>query len=491
MRFTIKARLALAFGAILILSAVSAYLGVYSLSSVNEQVRAVVDGPATRSALTLKLANTLSMMARTEKNMILENEEQAMRGYIEHLKGERAKFSELFTQRRAMAAGDDKKKLDALHEFYQDYSQSQDEIASLVLLNSGIKANALSEGQAKLAFDNALKIIMEIREKKYEGADEQIASDIFSIAYTMLRINRNEKEMMLATSITLKEEKEKHNPSRFEEIRARVKSLQDHAPSALRAELPRFVAAWEAYIPLHQRVKELSLENSNARAAAISFGKNRDLLKKIDIQVDDLITFDRDRMKARVNESAQLYENSRSTLIIMIAISLAIGIGAALWISLVISRGLGRAGSLSQAVANGDLSQTIDYHGREEIGDLIGHLNGMVGKLREVVTDVNSAAENVAAGSEQLSASAETLSQGVSEQAASSEQASSSMEEMAANIRHSADNAGETEKIARQSSVDAAKSGQAVGKAVEAMRTIAEKIIIYPDSLGSRKSLRL
>ena len=55
------------------------------------------------------------------------------------------------------------------------------------------------------------------------------------------------------------------------------------------------------------------------------------------------------------------------------------------------------------------------------------------------------------------------------------------MEEMAANIRQNADNAGETEKIARQSSVDAAKSGDAVSKAVAAMKTIAEKITIVQE----------
>jgi methyl-accepting chemotaxis protein len=55
------------------------------------------------------------------------------------------------------------------------------------------------------------------------------------------------------------------------------------------------------------------------------------------------------------------------------------------------------------------------------------------------------------------------------------------MEQMAANIRQNADNATETEKIARQSSVDAGKSGEAVSKAVAAMKTIAEKITIVQE----------
>ncbi|MDK4717707.1 methyl-accepting chemotaxis protein, partial [Rhizobium sp. CNPSo 4039] len=73
------------------------------------------------------------------------------------------------------------------------------------------------------------------------------------------------------------------------------------------------------------------------------------------------------------------------------------------------------------------------------------------------------------------------LSQGATEQASSAEEASASMEEMAANIKQNADNAAQTEKIARQSAKDAEISGQAVDRAVNAMRTIAEKISIVQE----------
>jgi methyl-accepting chemotaxis protein len=55
------------------------------------------------------------------------------------------------------------------------------------------------------------------------------------------------------------------------------------------------------------------------------------------------------------------------------------------------------------------------------------------------------------------------------------------MEQMAANIKQNADNATQTEKIARQSSGDAQRSGEAVGRAVQAMQTIAEKITIVQE----------
>ena len=94
MRFTIKARLAVAFAVILILSAASAYMGISSLGTVDEQLTAVVEGPAARSTMTLDMMNLLSVMARAEKNIILEKDEQKKGGYVSSIKEARGKFGE-------------------------------------------------------------------------------------------------------------------------------------------------------------------------------------------------------------------------------------------------------------------------------------------------------------------------------------------------------------------------------------------------------------
>jgi methyl-accepting chemotaxis protein len=172
---------------------------------------------------------------------------------------------------------------------------------------------------------------------------------------------------------------------------------------------------------------------------------------------------------------------AQSLLLTLIGASLAIAIAAAIWISLNISRSLARAVDLAGSVANGNLSHTIPSASNDEVGDLIRSLNMMVEKLRQIVAEALTAAQNVSAGSQELSASAEQLSQGATEQASSAEEASSSMEEMASNVKQNADNANQTEKIAAQSAKDAEASGAAVGRAVQAMQTIAEKITIVQE----------
>ncbi|MDN2581022.1 methyl-accepting chemotaxis protein [Aquibium sp. ELW1220] len=146
-----------------------------------------------------------------------------------------------------------------------------------------------------------------------------------------------------------------------------------------------------------------------------------------------------------------------------------------------VKRNLTSAVNLANSVAAGDLAATAEVRSNDEIRDLVDALNDMTAKLRSVVGEVTTAARNVSSGSEELSATAEQLSQGATEQASSTEEASASMEEMTSTIKQSADNAAQTEQIARQSAADAIASGAAVSKAVDAMQTIATKIMVVQE----------
>ncbi len=134
---------------------------------------------------------------------------------------------------------------------------------------------------------------------------------------------------------------------------------------------------------------------------------------------------------------------------------------------------------LANKIAEGNLTIT---HKPICDNDMLGtSLVRMIDRLRVIIADTRTSAEQVASGSQELSASSEQLSQGATEQAAATEEVSASMEEMAANIRQNTENAVQTEKMARQSAMAAESSGEAVERAVGAMRTIAEKIGIVQE----------
>jgi len=228
-------------------------------------------------------------------------------------------------------------------------------------------------------------------------------------------------------------------------------------------------------------VKVLAALNGDAHAIALSTTDTRASVTKIQGIVKDLVEDSQRVMDSDKARADQSYSNIRGTLIAVVGVSLLIAIGAAVYIATSISRGLKLAVGLANAVAAGDLNQKVEVSSNDEIRDLANALTLMTEKLQQVVSEVLSATENVSSGSQELAATSEQLAQGSNEQAAATEQASSSMEEMAANIRQTADNAAQTEKIARQSARDAEASGTAVGKAVGAMQTIAEKITVVQE----------
>ncbi|QSY93838.1 MCP four helix bundle domain-containing protein [Rhizobium bangladeshense] len=224
------------------------------------------------------------------------------------------------------------------------------------------------------------------------------------------------------------------------------------------------------------------LKVGNAEGAnTVSITTARAAVNNIDSTLAEILALEKQRMKAADADADAQYATTRTTMIAVAAVALLIAAITAFWIASTISKGLSRANTVVREVSEGDLTKMADITSHDEIGELLGNVNIMIERLRGVVADAISAAENVSSGSQQLSASSEQVSQGASEQAASAEEASASMEEMAANIKQNADNAAQTEKIARQSAKDAEASGEAVTRAVDAMRTIAQKISIVQE----------
>ncbi|TBZ29145.1 HAMP domain-containing protein [Rhizobium leguminosarum bv. viciae] len=284
---------------------------------------------------------------------------------------------------------------------------------------------------------------------------------------------------------------------------------------------------WDRLVELAKRFSEgsnkvASIQESGDRAAAaaLSSGEVRALVMELEDVFETLVTLQQKSMTQADNDTDILNSSTKNMLISIAIGASVIAFAAALWIALGVNSGLRKIMNVASAVAIGDLNQKIEIKSNDEIKDLVNTINvmtdnlrstaeianqiangdltvspkplsekdtlgialeQMVERLRGVVSDAAAAAENVSAGSQELSSSSEQVSQGATEQAASAEEASASMEEMAANIKQNADNAAQTEKIARQSAKDAEASGDAVTRAVQAMRTIAEKIGIVQE----------
>ena len=133
------------------------------------------------------------------------------------------------------------------------------------------------------------------------------------------------------------------------------------------------------------------------------------------------------------------------------------------------------------AMAEGDLTQSIDKEFSGTFEALKVASNETVEKLSQIVADVINATDALSNAAEQISATSQSLSQAASEQAASVEETSASIEQMAAGINQNAENAKVTDGIAAKASNEANEGGEAVKHTVSAMKEIASKISIIDD----------
>jgi len=334
---------------------------------------------------------------------------------------------------------------------------------------------------------------------------------------------RAEKNAIMNTNAAEIAEFVKSLEERQAKTREYIEVLSKSSDEQVRQKITEFQEIHDTYAPLQKRMIEMAVVNtteSNMQAAAISMGAGREAMNKALKVLDEITAIGVDNVKETDAATNDQYAQSRMILLSATAALILFSIAAATWISLYISRALKKAGSLADAVSLGDLNQDIDHKANDEIKDLVTSMRTMTGnlrvtaqvadqiangdltvspkplsdkdtlgialqsmveRLRGVVSDALSASDNVSSGSQELSASSEQVSHGATEQAAAAEEASAAMEQMAANIKQNADNAAQTEKIARQSAKDAEISGEAVNRAVGAMRTIAEKISIVQE----------
>jgi len=137
--------------------------------------------------------------------------------------------------------------------------------------------------------------------------------------------------------------------------------------------------------------------------------------------------------------------------------------------------------SVTQSISEGKLNNRIEDKGEDELGQLLSAINQMQGHLSRTMSDIADNAGSITGASNEINTTAQSLSQSASEQAAGVEQTSASIEQMSASIAQNNENANVTENIATDSAQAAQEGGSAVKETVKAMKQIADKITIIED----------
>ncbi|MBN2569712.1 MAG: methyl-accepting chemotaxis protein [Deltaproteobacteria bacterium] len=184
---------------------------------------------------------------------------------------------------------------------------------------------------------------------------------------------------------------------------------------------------------------------------------------------------------------SEIYRPVTQLIILMVflsLVSLAILALLSVLVARTLSKPIAAMSVLQKKLSEGYLNIRVPQNllGRkDELGTLSRATQSMIESLSDIIDKTILSSQAVGSGSKEITSASAQVSTGASEQASSMEEVASAMEQMAANIKQNSDNARETYSIAQKTANDAKSGGEMVAKAVEAVRTISQKISIIEE----------
>jgi len=172
---------------------------------------------------------------------------------------------------------------------------------------------------------------------------------------------------------------------------------------------------------------------------------------------------------------SDLQEAQWSLVILAIVVmAIAMLIGGYLFVSFyrVMSGGLRETRRHLHAMTEGDLTTTPRPWGKDEAAELMVDLRLMQESLRDMVSKVRGASDDLVHASGEIASGAMDLSSRTEQAAASLEESSSSMEQMASTVRSTSTLTGDASNAARRNAEVAVGGGEAMHEVIETMDAI-------------------
>ncbi len=162
MRLTVKAKLALAFSLIILLSAVTALLGISNLSSLNATLDNVVRGPMQRVIVSQESSEQLLAIVRAEKNLNLSDTKEQADAFRSELARLRPEYTAQLDKAVSGASVAGRPLWEAARSSWQQYTALLDKIIDATNRDARPEARALSMGSARQSVTDARAALQKV-----------------------------------------------------------------------------------------------------------------------------------------------------------------------------------------------------------------------------------------------------------------------------------------------------------------------------------------
>ena len=211
------------------------------------------------------------------------------------------------------------------------------------------------------------------------------------------------------------------------------------------------------------------IRDEKGKAVAYAEAANKDFsrLQKMgaEVRFQDKTIGTVDIFYSNASIAAQLKSELVRTAAISLGVILVLAVATFLITRLLVGKPLTIVDVAVEGVARGDLSSTVHFKSRDELGILASGINAMISQLRGMVVQIRGTADLLAGSSSQLSDNSRQLASSAQSQAATLEETSAAVEELTSSV----------EQVAAHAQSQAA-SVEGSSSSMKEMRTSAEEV---------------
>lgn len=219
-----------------------------------------------------------------------------------------------------------------------------------------------------------------------------------------------------------------------------------------------------------------ALQYSKLDEAASFYGEITSKTDKLKQQLEDTLA-ELEKYAQIETMAAKRYERNAFVMLIMISlISMIIATPFAWWVILNISWGMRKAVNVAQKIAEGDLTHSVENREKGEIGLMLDALGSMQSNLRNMISNISSATDNLDVSAQQVYSASHKSNDNIQNQQSEINQVATAMEEMSATVGEVAKNAEETASSAAASNGDAQHGNEVVSTMVSSINQIAGEV---------------
>ena len=528
----VRTRLGLGFGAVLALLAIIIGISIKDVSILNDDIDAIVNDKFPKTLMAGEITNHINVMARAMRNVLLIRDQQTVNNELDRIPVERKAIEAQIDKLKGVVRSEQGKALLAeLISAHADYLVAQDGFLKLVkedkrdeaanyLINEMRKQQnayfSAADGLISHQTESMQKGGEQARETASSARTQTIALGLISLALGLLigyliskgllkqlgaepdeaaeavhkiakgdlsvdiAIKRGDTTSLLYSLKTMQDS-----------LRLIVAEIQSIVQDAVQGDFSRkmemsgkagYTATLSELLNRLSNVTEDGLKDISRVAQALA---NGDLTQKIDKDYPGLFGQTSQGVNltvAALNEivadiqfialsAGQGDFSSKLSLDGKVGYNKTLS-GLMNQLAEVTENGLMDIIRVAKALADGDLTQTInkDYPG---LFDMTKQgINTTVENLKRLVTEIKTAVDAINTASKEIAAGNADLSQRTEEQASSLEETASSMEELTSTVKQNAENAMQANQLAIGASDIAGKGGAVVGQVVTTMESI-------------------